>query len=233
LTNAIATDIDIKKDLDFNSDHFKYCDSFAEYCARLRSKAKPTTKIGQGVKMYNNEKSGQGIQFGIRSQSTVGYPFLKIYNKSLELETKSKDFADTYLNGIDYSNMIRVEMTIKNSNHIKRILGDSKNTLLNVLSYSQDDLRKFFKHAYKVHTSGVTAKRKSRSKLTGNKLVMYNYIKALDEKGLSRFDIEKLSIQDSPNRMNTSRIRELFSELYSMAMSEKKDSQNDLESIFD
>ena len=183
--------------------------------------------------MYNSKKLGQGVQFGIRSQSTIGYPFLKIYNKTLELETKSKDFANTYLNGIDYSNRIRAEMTIKNSNHVKRILGDSKNTLSNVLSYSQDDLRKFFVHAWRVHISGVTAKPKSRSKLTGNKLVMYNYIKALDENGLSRFDIEKLSIQDSPNRMHTSRIRELFSELYAMAISEKEDPQNGLESIFD
>ncbi|MEQ3655373.1 MAG: hypothetical protein ABNH00_05880 [Dokdonia sp.] len=62
-----------------------------------------------------------GIQFNTREKATPSLPYVKIYHKTLELLHKSNDFAEKHLKGQDYNNIGRLEYTIKNSKHRKKL----------------------------------------------------------------------------------------------------------------
>lgn len=59
-------------------------------------------------------------------------PFIKFYNKTLDLETRSLSFSQFHLKGIDYSNVLRCEGTIGRGNH-KRRLGLEKHSIWDLL----------------------------------------------------------------------------------------------------
>jgi hypothetical protein len=232
--SALCSDIDIKKDFYFGESGLKkQFPVFVDYCKALKHQAKPTKAIGRGVKVYNSQKQGQGIQFGTRSQSSISYPFLKLYNKEIELNTRAADFSSRHLSGSNYEGVIRAEATIKNADHMKRIVIDSEPVLLNVLGFTQNELRKFFQHAWNVHINQTTALPKKIEKMTGSKQIIYNSISVLGGLGLDRYEIETALLKDMPNRMSLSRYRKIFRELYSLYESTKKQPKNVIDSIFD
>lgn len=62
-----------------------------------------------------------------RGQATPGTPYIKFYDKELDLETKSKNFRKKFLSGVDVSNLFRYECTIQSKKHMKRLgLGEVK-----------------------------------------------------------------------------------------------------------
>ncbi|WP_299548489.1 hypothetical protein [Seonamhaeicola sp.] len=85
------------------------------------------------------KKTNTGLQFNIREKATPAKPYCKIYHKTLELQYKSCDFANTYLKTQNYENIGRLEYCIKNSKHQKhlgvglRCLNDLLNIDMNVL----------------------------------------------------------------------------------------------------
>ena len=80
-----------------------------------------TRELNRGCYEFKS-KDNIGLQFGTRDKSTYTNPYIKIYHKYLELTTKSKQFAEMYLNdAIDIpSDLFRVEYTLRDKKHYKR-----------------------------------------------------------------------------------------------------------------
>lgn len=73
-----------------------------------------------------------GISFNKREKATNTHPFIKIYHKSIELQYKSREFAEAYLSNQDYENITRLEFTIKNKKH-RQYLKLKANRLIELL----------------------------------------------------------------------------------------------------
>lgn len=86
------------------------------------------------------QKTNVGMQFNTREKATPGRPYVKIYHKTLELQTKSSEFAEKYLVGQDYQDIGRLEYTIKNSKHRKQ-LGIQASTLNELLNIDQSKIK--------------------------------------------------------------------------------------------
>lgn len=63
------------------------------------------------------QKTNVGIQFNTREKATPAKPYIKIYHKTLEFESKSAVFAMEYLKDINWQDVGRLEYTIKNNRH--------------------------------------------------------------------------------------------------------------------
>lgn len=149
--NSQCNDIDIciNYRLQFNS--------YQESMYFLRKKVIPSkshkVSIYPRKKTYDKDENF-GLMFGDRDSGTVSTPFVKFYNKTNELLTNSTDFYNTYLfpqakYGIDFNNIIRKEITIKNSAfkrslHKKKLLpfGNTLKTLKDVLDLTTHELTK-------------------------------------------------------------------------------------------
>ena len=78
-----------------------------------------------------NTKSNPGLYAPTsrspRTQATPGKPYIKFYDKQLDLEGRSNVFAKKYLSKVDYTNLFRYECNIKSRKHLKRLgLSDVK-----------------------------------------------------------------------------------------------------------
>jgi hypothetical protein len=190
LTQGLVTDVDIKADAYLPS-HV----DFVEYTKQLERDCRISSKIGEGCKRYNNQNQGQGIQFGTRKTATVSLPFFKVYNKCLELLTNSSEFTKENLSGNqDLSGLVRTEVTVKNREAFKRVLGTSDNTLGNLLSFSPTTLNQALTHAGNAHLSKIT-KYCSRTTqgLSGNSLTIYNFMQNCLESGMCLDQILELA----------------------------------------
>ena len=84
-----------------------------------------------------NTKSNPGLYTPTsrkpRDMATPGKPFIKFYDKELDLEGRSNVFSKRYLTGVDYSNLFRYECNIKNRKHLKRLGLNDVKTFYNLL----------------------------------------------------------------------------------------------------
>lgn len=216
-----STDMDICQST-YANDNF----DFAKYTRLLKKDTKASVDLGKGVKTFNNRNTnGIGIQWGTREFASPAYPYLKFYDKCLELSTKSASFAQAHLQGFDYQNLIRKEVTIKNAAHFKRHLSkDFTNSLYNVLSLSQDDLKRYMDAAIKTHLHKITAyqtKEKDNDLKTRDQL-LYNYILRDIENLLSYSQIEDFAIMGVKPK-ERSRAKRHIAFLYERAMDERKE----------
>lgn len=217
LTRGVATDFDIKQDWYLPVDQ-----DFGEYCKQQKKQAKPNTDIGKGCKVYNNAKAGRGIQFSTRRTATASYPFLKLYDKKRELISKSLLFTQSYLSGFEIDRLIRSEVTVKNRQQFKRVIGHANNSLGMVLSLPSDELEKFISHAEEVHLNKVTATRNKTEKYTGMKLAIYLAMAALLEDGKTLGEVEIILLGEGREKKDKQRTRKLIVELYENYLSTKK-----------
>ena len=75
------------------------------------------------TKLYPNTIEGASLMFNHRHKAKPSVPFLKLYDKETELLTKSAEFYNNYLQSTSVSikNLTRVEVTIRNYAHRKRL----------------------------------------------------------------------------------------------------------------
>lgn len=116
--NSKVSDIDICEDRYFNNPS-----TFEQILKQLIS------QTGNKIKYTNlfNQESNLGLEFNNRYKATPSLPYLKFYFKYWELQTKSLEFNTHYLQEWNTKNIGRVEATIKNYKHKKRL--ESKNIL--------------------------------------------------------------------------------------------------------
>jgi len=108
--NALITDIDI--------------------CTNFRVKEKildqAFTSIEQAIKpkLYKHlnvfrQAMNYGLELNKREKASPSVPYIKIYHKEKELLTKSIDFYKNYLEPCYITDLVRLEMNIKNAKHKK------------------------------------------------------------------------------------------------------------------
>ena len=162
---AEATDVDYKLD--------KVNHEFEQTIKSLTIHAKPSIKMNRGINP-RNEINNKGVHFGNRNTATPSYPFLKFYNKELELLNASDTFYSKYIkNAHNITDLIRCEFTIKNKKHFRKY-GIEDTSLHSILSLSQDDLRAILKQILAVHLERRTPPIRTINEMTPNNRILYN-----------------------------------------------------------
>ena len=82
-----------------------------------------------------------------RGQATPKYPYVKFYDKEIELLNHSKEFYDAYLKDVAVDGVVRYECTIKNSSH-RRHLGIVPTTFVEFLSLDLEEIAKSLFRTY-------------------------------------------------------------------------------------
>ena len=142
-------------------------------------------------------KNNTGLQFNDRSKATPSKPYCKIYHKTTELESKSEEFAKTYLKGINYKDLGRYEFTIKNSKH-KAYLRLKYKSLDDFLRIQQKTLERFFFNGIKLYTTSNNIIREYRDLSPTDKLLL-EFINRLISRGSDKQNIyTALNIYDIP-----------------------------------
>lgn len=134
--NSTLNDIDIKHDFKLDNNTFK------ELCKELQSRATPTTKLGQGANLYENNN----LTFNRRETSCYSKPFVKFYDKELEAIEKNSSFFNQFENSI-IRNKKRIEVTCKKSSDIKKAFNLDKSNLSSILTISQNNLKQYLCYA--------------------------------------------------------------------------------------
>lgn len=129
LKHGKMTDIDLKQD---------HCMGEAEWMHTLKQyKALThlTRKKDRGYLPFGS----QGIQWGHRRGATPANPHVKIYNKTLDLNTQSSKFKAAYLQHADTRNMVRAEATAKDSTMLKAYGYNKGNSVEGIMQMTQQD----------------------------------------------------------------------------------------------
>jgi hypothetical protein len=153
------------------------------------------TMISSNREIYNNikpsyeryvrspfqRKDNTGLNFNERHKATPAKPHIKIYHKTCELNTRSIEFAQTYLKEVDYSDLGRLEFTLKNRAHFKHVKIQAK-SLKELLDIPQKKLQEVvFSGILKyIDTNG---KLKDYSKLTPSEVLLLKIIELAKDKG--------------------------------------------------
>jgi hypothetical protein len=142
------TDIDYKFDIILAPEIYK---SIAK---QYVLNAKEWKELHKGLDIYN-QKTNQGIGFGIRERATPSYPFMKVYNKELETTYKSFEFINKYTSVMQ--NMYRWEFTIKNKKHFEKLeLNNTLESHLELVENNQAKLWNIFNQYHNIHLNKIT-----------------------------------------------------------------------------
>ena len=168
------------------------------------------------------------LRFKKRQTATPSMPFVKSYNKELEMLTKSAEFWNTYLfpeYGHAIKGLTRVEATIKNYRHKERLL---RYNLLPMFNTIDDLLRLSEKQLYNFLTFSINGyiekkPRKRAAGLSPTDHLIYELIVNSLEAGYDFKDI--LSIADtwkgskpSVTPVGKSRMRRKMEELFNLVI---------------
>lgn len=194
LHRSACTDVDFKKD--------SVCNAFESIIKGLSNSAIPSKKKNEGYRSFN-KKNNQGIEFSDRR--TTAYksnPYLKLYNKELQLTYDSNVFANEYLKNINYTNVIRIETTVKNKKHFKH-LGINDTSLHSILSISNEVKEQIISKAIQKHIEPRTRQINTPNELTPSDMIIHNAIVLLLDSGMSYENIKRQltsSIKSSPTK---------------------------------
>ena len=133
-----------------------------------------------------------GIDFNKREKATNTTPYIKIYHKGIELQTKSNEFFTTYLSPVKKSfidNLVRYEFTIKAHKHKKYLESVSPyatelKTLNQLLNIPSNELTKIAKSGLPLYIE-ETAKLRNVSDLSPTDIAITYYINNLIQLGFS------------------------------------------------
>ena len=149
--NSSVNDIDIK--IDFTSDKA----TFNDLCNELKTRAKQSTKLGQGQAMYKNGN----LTFNRRESSTLSSPFVKFYDKELEANEKNSAFFSKYISNELIKDKRRIEATCKKSTDIKKFFNLEASTLSTITQITQSELRRYVSYSINKNIDSVIKIEKS------------------------------------------------------------------------
>ena len=166
---SFCTDVDFK--LDF------ICGGFEKLIRQMSSNATPSKVRGDGMRLFTS-KDNQGIEFNERkTQRYRTKPFLKLYQKCIELSTdKNKAFTDAHLGstGID-PNLCRVEATVKNKKHFRQ-LGIDNTSLGALLLLTDKQCKNIISTAVKCNLEPRVQPIRTPKNMSVNKMIIYKMI---------------------------------------------------------
>ena len=172
--NGHLTDVDFKRDF-INTQGLKLVDALSEKALAV--------KYGRACTPFRG-KTNQGIQYSERETDRFNTaPYLKIYSKEHDMDSKSREFRERYLPGVNLQHLWRIETTVKNKSHFKQ-LGVRTTTLKAIMDLDQDQLENILSRAVKSHLEPQT-KRYSSDGIKPDDVVMRNAMLYIMESGLS------------------------------------------------
>lgn len=129
------------------------------------------------------KKSVSGYQTLSREDASIKLPFIKFYNKSLELDTKSNLFVQEHK--LSYSsNIKRFELSIKNSKHLQSLTGSNRSHFLYFFtdkSHIQKVLINSLKHLFFNYSNEKIIKVKPNNIKRGNETIIFSLIEYIHE----------------------------------------------------
>jgi len=213
-----VVDVDICKDEIFLSE-----DDIEQFLMNMKELVKqtPSNHLGRGIKLYRGRKAAM-LQCNRRQNAGITHPFVKFYNKSLELLVKHSDFALQFLDidKIKERPMLRTEFTITDKKMFDAF--GLSNKLKDLMRY--DDT--IYQHVYDVFHDKLFKEPVKETRcvdgISGNKLIIkqllsyvYNdYKRMYGEYAEIKFHayIEGL-IKEQPSRMSRLRARKIIDSL--------------------
>lgn len=211
MEKSACTDMDFKTDFVLNDD-------FPTIVNRLKDLTKQSNKKGDGCRTFL-KKDNQGIEFSERRTPRFrSQPYLKIYHKSLELMHQSSTFAKTYLNGVDFQNIARIETTVKNKAHVRHLWNIDGLNMKNAVSLPDADIEKAFTSAFRAHLDVQDLEGKTRNRtvndLSGKDLIIYNSMEMIISSGVEFHEYLDRMLSAFDDKVTRSRQRKLLNNLY-------------------
>ena len=172
--NGHLTDVDFKRDFT-NIQGLKLVSDLS-----LKSQA---VTYGRACTTFKG-KSNQGIQWSERkTERFKTAPYLKIYSKEHDMDSKSREFRERYLPGVNLQNLWRIETTVKNKSHFRQ-LGVHTTTLKAIMDLDQDQLQDILRRAVQSHLEPLTRQYHSEG-IKPDDVMMRNAMLYIMESGLS------------------------------------------------
>jgi len=205
LNQSACTDVDFKKDTKYQN-----LDVLLPY---LQQRTRLSNKKGEGCRMYL-AKENQGIEWSDRrTTSFKSNPYLKIYNKALELKHQSKTFRETYLRDMDFSDVVRIETTIKNKKHFKA-LGVDDTSLRALLILPEERKNAFIFDASKKHLEERKRADFKQSDISPMDAILLSIITQAMESGRSYGIIKSLALDNLPDAQSRRRMNKKLDTIY-------------------
>lgn len=203
---AECTDVDFKMD--------SHDDDFAQIMKEMSVHAKPSKEVNRGISIFD-KKDNRGIEFGKRNNATSSYPYLKLYDKELELINKSGSFYSKHLQSHKehINNLIRTEFTIKNKKHFKKYEIEDT-SLVSVLSIGQPKLKAILKSVIKVHLEKRIPPIKTISEMNPNDRILYNAMYVMMEQNNMNYNLIRETLVQGFSKQERYRKRERMDFIY-------------------
>jgi len=193
-----------------------------EFCRNFRLTnfpqclSKLTNRLHQDIQLnpkplLKNGKNQQTLKFTKKEDETHAKPYVIIYNKELELITKSHVFFNTFLSDVDITDLRRIEFRIKDLGHARSLgLRDSSlHTLLNLSQQDKEEMLKKFVSSYL--SQPLTF---DKTSLTRGKLVYLDALIALIGQGFCFGDACNMLLYSQPTRQAKSDKRRELTAIY-------------------
>lgn len=165
-------------DMDFKQDGFASEETYKRSKRQFSQSTKLTKYKGVGIQVYS-KKDNDGVQWSDRyTTKYMSAPYLKYYHKETELMHHSKDFYSAYLQEGDVIGRVRMECTIKNKKHFRR-LGIEDTTLSALLGLSADTRSFILRKAMSAYLEPRVHEIKNHAEMKPNQLLIYNAVMTL------------------------------------------------------
>jgi hypothetical protein len=178
-TKARCTDVDIK--LDEILTRSERIDLVKSFIQAVLPKRTDSVKPFLPRTDTNNEV---GIMFAKRKYASNSKPFMKLYSKGAEAQTKDaksiddgeQPFFDTYFNYKDLENICRIECTIK-GNAMAKLIGIRSMQLGDIMHWTEATKIKIFQFMFSKYLSTELIKNNAKpkdTKITPSDIVYFN-----------------------------------------------------------
>jgi len=210
--NASPTDIDIKVDYKLPMDEYK------ELINALEIMTKQSSKSSKGCNVFK-KPNNYGIEWSKReTKSYKTNPFLKVYHKQIELEYHSIEFNNEYLNHLNIKDVFRIEATIKNKEHLKKLnLPLNNYTIIELLKLPKEELNKVITVAVNTHLlpRSKSTTFKGRGNLTPTNELLLDFIMlATNDLNWSFTRVENHVLRNDEDKNRRHRKKKLITQLY-------------------
>ena len=204
-------------DVDFKKDYFLELEPYKDILSGCAKMTKPSSNRDKGCSVFK-QKDNLGISWSVRTTNRAKTnPYLKIYHKGIELTFKSNNFRELYLKGVDVSDVIRIETTVKNKDHFKSLdLGLKDFTLGELLELDADAMNKIISTAVNCHLlpRSKVMQFKTDHTITPTNRIHLNSMLGFFELELSYDRVFSLMSNGIENKVSKSRFKRTLNDLY-------------------
>jgi hypothetical protein len=205
-------------DVDFKKDYLLELEPYKDILSGCSKMTKPSSNRDKGCTVFRT-KENLGISWSVRKTNRAKTnPHLKIYHKGIELTFKSNNFRELYLKGVDVSDVIRIETTVKNKDHFKSLgLGLKNFSLGELLDLDIDSLNKIISTAVNCHLlpRSKMMQFKTDKLMSPKDRVYLNSMLGFFELEMSFDRVFNLMSNGIEHKVSKSRFKTTFKDLYS------------------